>query len=74
MPISSYDLKTLRDKIGVYFSRTEIFEGTLFENLTLLRTGITEEHSHSCCKSRGLIRVYTIAQIRATPNIRYAWT
>lgn len=55
MPISSYDLKSLRDKIGVYFSRTEIFEGTLFENLTLLRTGITEEQIIPVAKAVGLL-------------------
>ncbi len=55
MPISSYDLKSLRDKIGVYFSRTEIFEGTLFENLTLLRTGITEEQVIPVAKAIGLL-------------------
>jgi ATP-binding cassette subfamily B protein len=55
MPISSYDLKSLRDKIGVYFSRTEIFEGTLFENLTLLRSGITEEHIIPVAKAVGLL-------------------
>lgn len=55
MPISSYDLKSLRDKIGVYFSRTEIFEGTLFENLTLLRTGVTEEHIVRIAKDIGLL-------------------
>ena len=55
MPISSYDLKSLRDKIGVYFSRTEIFEGTLFENLTLLRAGITEEQILPIAKAVGLL-------------------
>jgi ATP-binding cassette subfamily B protein len=55
MPISSYDLKSLRDKIGVYFSRTEIFEGTLFENLTLLRSGITEGHIIPVAKAVGLL-------------------
>lgn len=55
MPISSYDLKSLRDRIGVYFSRTEIFEGTLFENLTLLRTGVTEEQVIPIAKAVGLL-------------------
>jgi ABC-type bacteriocin/lantibiotic exporter with double-glycine peptidase domain len=35
MPISSYNLNELRSNMGVYFSRTEIFNASLLENLTL---------------------------------------
>ena len=33
LPLFSYDLHKLRSKIGIYFSESEIFEGTLEENL-----------------------------------------
>lgn len=39
LPYFSYDLNQLRSKIGIYFSESEIFEGTLYENLMV---GITE--------------------------------
>ncbi len=33
LPLFSYNLQKLRSKIGIYFSESEIFEGTLEENL-----------------------------------------
>lgn len=39
LPLFSYNLNTLRAKIGFYFYESEIFEGTLEENLTV---GLTE--------------------------------
>ncbi len=39
LPLFSYNLNRLRSKIGIYFSESEIFEGTLEENLLV---GLTD--------------------------------
>jgi ABC-type bacteriocin/lantibiotic exporter with double-glycine peptidase domain len=35
IPIGNYDLNSLRNATGIYFSQQEIFEGTLWENISL---------------------------------------
>ncbi len=35
IPIGNYDLDSLRNATGIYFSQQEIFEGTLWENISL---------------------------------------
>ncbi|HMP93144.1 MAG TPA: ATP-binding cassette domain-containing protein, partial [Phnomibacter sp.] len=35
IPIGNYELDSLRRQVGIYFSQQEIFEGTLWENISL---------------------------------------
>ncbi|MFN4144669.1 MAG: peptidase domain-containing ABC transporter [Runella sp.] len=44
IPIRDLDLTSLRSYIGVNFPNEEIFDGTILENLTMGRSGITLEH------------------------------
>lgn len=43
IPISQYDNNSLRHKIGILFTRQEIFEGTLLENISMGNTDISIE-------------------------------
>lgn len=42
-PIGNYNLKSLRSQTGILISQQDIFNGTLYENLTLGNTDITIE-------------------------------
>ncbi len=41
VPIGNYDLDSLRGEIGILFHQQDIFQGTLYENITLGNTSIT---------------------------------
>jgi len=41
--LGNYNLKSLRKNVGVFLSSSDVFEGTVFENITMGRKGITEE-------------------------------
>lgn len=41
--LGSYNLASLRKKVGVYLSNSDVFEGTIMENITMGRKGISEE-------------------------------
>lgn len=43
IPIHHYDVNSLRNKIGILYTRQEIFEGSLLENITLGHDGISNE-------------------------------
>jgi ATP-binding cassette, subfamily B, bacterial len=41
--LGNYNLESLRKKMGVYLFNTDVFEGTVLENITMGRKGITQE-------------------------------
>jgi ABC-type bacteriocin/lantibiotic exporter with double-glycine peptidase domain len=43
IPLVNYNLESFRKKVGIYIYPMEIFKGTLFENVSLNRTGIEEQ-------------------------------
>lgn len=43
IPISNYNLNSLRSKIGIYLQKQDIFDATLWENLTLGNPAIKEQ-------------------------------
>jgi ABC-type bacteriocin/lantibiotic exporter with double-glycine peptidase domain len=43
IPISNYNLNSLRSKIGIYLQKQDIFDATLWENLTLSNPAIKEQ-------------------------------
>ena len=51
--LGNYNLESLRKKIGVYISNSEVFEGTVLENITMGRKGISEEEITSLALKLG---------------------
>lgn len=45
IPISNYNLNSLRSKIGIYLQKQDIFDATLWENLTLGNPAIKEQYA-----------------------------
>jgi ABC-type bacteriocin/lantibiotic exporter with double-glycine peptidase domain len=45
IPISNYNLNSLRSKIGIYLQKQDIFDATLWENLTLGNPNIKEQEA-----------------------------
>jgi ABC-type bacteriocin/lantibiotic exporter with double-glycine peptidase domain len=41
--LGNYNLESLRKKMGVFLFNTDVFEGTVLENITMGRQGITQE-------------------------------
>ena len=41
--LGNYNLESLRKKMGVFLYNTDVFEGTVLENITMGRQGITQE-------------------------------
>lgn len=41
--LGNYNLESLRKKMGVFLYNTDVFEGTVFENITMGRKGVTQE-------------------------------
>lgn len=41
--LGNYNLESLRKKMGVFLYNTDVFEGTVFENITMGRKGISQE-------------------------------
>lgn len=54
MPLTNYNLQSLRAQTGILFSQQDIFEGTLLENITLGGTGITGQHILEVAEKIGL--------------------
>jgi len=43
LPINNFNLQSLRSSIGTYNNDQDIFEGTIFENISMYRKNVTEE-------------------------------
>lgn len=54
MPISNYNLQSLREQTGILFSQSDIFEGTLLENLAMGWPGISGQHILEVAEKIGL--------------------
>lgn len=54
MPIGSYDLVTLRERMGILFQQENIFNGTLWENLTMGKPEIEKSFLDELCERTGL--------------------
>ena len=54
MPISNYNLQSLREQTGILFSQQDIFEGTLLENIAMGWPGITGQHILEIAEKIGL--------------------
>lgn len=54
IPIGNYDLASLRDKTGIYFPAENIFNGTLWENITMGRTDVEKSHVNHLVRQSGL--------------------
>ncbi|MCS6935319.1 MAG: ABC transporter ATP-binding protein/permease [Chitinophagales bacterium] len=54
-PIGNYDLKLLRQEIGVYLASADLFSGTLLENLTLGDETITHQFIFETASHTGLL-------------------
>lgn len=54
VPIASYDLSTLRERMGILFQQENVFHGTLWENLTMGRPETDKAFIHELCERTGL--------------------
>ncbi|MFZ1530195.1 MAG: ABC transporter ATP-binding protein [Ferruginibacter sp.] len=54
IPIGNYSLESLRSKTGAYLNYQDIFEGTVWENISLGRPGITAERITQIAEKTGL--------------------
>lgn len=54
IPIGNYDLVSLRERTGIYFPAENIFNGTLWENITMGRTDVEKSHVNYLVKQSGL--------------------
>lgn len=54
VPIANYDLTTLRERMGILFQQENIFNGTLWENLTMGKPGIDRHFINELCQKTGL--------------------
>lgn len=54
IPIGNYKLETLRNKMGVYLNQQDIFKGTVWENISLNRQGITPEKVTKIAEKLGI--------------------
>jgi ATP-binding cassette, subfamily B, bacterial len=54
IPIGNYDLQSLRQKMGIFFHQENVFQGTLWENLTMGRSDVSHEHVMELCEKTGL--------------------
>lgn len=53
IPIQNYSLETLRSKMGIFLYEQDLFEGSLYENITLGRKGISSENILDLTKKLG---------------------
>lgn len=53
VPIGNYNIESLRQKTGIFFLYENIFNGTLWENLTMGR-GVNQDYVHSLVLQTGL--------------------
>ncbi|MCE7038847.1 peptidase domain-containing ABC transporter [Dyadobacter sp. CY312] len=56
IPLTNYDSESLRSNFGVYLNQKEIFGGTVFENITMGKTDITQQQIIDFAKKTGLIK------------------
>jgi ABC-type bacteriocin/lantibiotic exporter with double-glycine peptidase domain len=54
IPIGNYDVDSLRQSTGIYFSQQEIFEGTLWENIALGNCAYSPQDLVKICNKIGL--------------------
>jgi len=55
VPIANYDLFSLREKMGILFQHENIFQGTMWDNLTMGKPGTDKTHIHDLCEKTGLL-------------------
>ena len=58
IPINNYNLNTLRNNIGIYMQKQDIFSASLWENITLGNTNIKEQDVLDTFKIVGLESFY----------------
>ena len=58
VPINNYNLNTLRNNIGIYMQKQDIFSASLWENITLGNTNIKEQDVLDTFKIVGLESFY----------------
>ena len=58
IPINNYNLNTLRNNIGIYMQKQDIFSASLWENITLGNTNINEQDVLDTFKIVGLESFY----------------
>ena len=58
VPINNYNLNTLRNNIGIYMQKQDIFSASLWENITLGNTNIKEQDVLDTFKIVGLDSFY----------------
>ena len=56
IPLTSYDMQSLRQHFGVFLGHKEVFNGTILENITLDRKEIIPEMINQLAEDTGLIR------------------
>jgi ABC-type bacteriocin/lantibiotic exporter with double-glycine peptidase domain len=54
IPIGNYDVDSLRQSTGIYFSQQEIFEGTLWDNIALGNCAYSPQDLVKICNKIGL--------------------
>ena len=54
IPIANYDLASLRERMGILFQHENIFHGTLWENLTMGKSGTDKVLINDLCERTGL--------------------
>jgi ABC-type bacteriocin/lantibiotic exporter with double-glycine peptidase domain len=54
IPIGNYDNDLLREKTGIFFSNENIFNGTLWENITMGKSNVDEAHITMLSNKLGL--------------------
>ncbi len=55
VPIGNYDPDSLRGEMGILFHQQDIFQGTLYENITLGNTSITTAHITELASKMGIL-------------------
>ncbi len=55
IPVANYELESLRKRIGILFAQENIFNGTLWENLTMGNSGVDPEYITYLCRQTGLV-------------------
>ena len=54
IPIGNYQLETLRGRIGVFLNQQDIFKGTVWENISINREGISPEGVTKIAQNLGI--------------------
>jgi ATP-binding cassette, subfamily B, bacterial len=54
IPIGNYDLASLRERMGILFLQEDIFQGTLWDNLTMGKANISKDYVARLCEITGL--------------------